>query len=228
MTFHTAIILLANGVLASKTRTTSPNSDDAILLDKKASCICYEAATNMCNVARSYRRIFGSFRQSAVSATHCLLSAALVLIRVTSNGLEDSRRKVAVANIELCLQSLQELSVSWRIAGKTHRSLALLKERKLGTESSARDSQPHIQTAVPASGVDGLSNPTLSDLPSWTGSTPANPILLNDAHFSLGSYFGDSNTTGGFDLTAQFVDIDFQNASLWGHFVSDFTSDPDL
>lgn len=86
---------------------------------------------NMCDVAKKYRKTFGDFRLSAVSATHCLLSAALVLIQVASNEPETCEKKAAAANVDLCLQCLHELSVSWRIAGKTHRNLALLKERKL-------------------------------------------------------------------------------------------------
>ena len=61
MTFHTAVILLANGVLASKARGTSPSSDKDSLLVKKASCVCYEAATKMCGVAKTYREAFGDF-----------------------------------------------------------------------------------------------------------------------------------------------------------------------
>lgn len=216
MAFHTAVILLANGTLASKSRGTTSASDDIDLLDKRASCVCYEAATNMCDVARKYRTVFGDFRLSAVSATHCLLSAALVLIQVASNEVEVSRRKAAESNVDLCLQSLEELSVLWGIAGKTHRSLVRLKERKLGLTTAS--------TLV----ADHLINSTLLDLAGSTGYDMSNPVLLNDAHSLLDPDTSASSATDGFDFTAQLADIDFLNPSIWGNFGQGFTNDSNI
>lgn len=228
MTFYTAVILLANGTLVSNVRTTLLGSDRTDSLDKKASCVCYEAATNMCNVAKNYRKTFGDFHLSAVSATHCLLSAALVLIQVASNEPENSRKKAAAANVDLCLQCLDELSVSWRIAGKTHRNLALLKERKLGSQASTKDVNPYVSTTASVSDTDHANNPSLLDLTNPAKFDVTNPVHLNDTHSFLEPYTSNSGTTGGFDFAAQLADIDFHDPSIWGSFGLDFTTGPEI
>jgi hypothetical protein len=208
MTFHTAVILLANGVLASKARGKSSSSEGFSLLDKKASCACYDAATNMCAVARAYRKTFGDFCLSAVSATHCLLSAALVLMQVASTEPESPCGRAAATNVDLCLQSLKELSVSWKIADKTQSNLALLRERKLG-----RTRGPHSLTG-------NHNNPALPELADSTAFSLTNPTLLNNSHSFFDSYPGDQS---GFDVATQLVGIDFQDQLLWGNFNEDFT-----
>jgi len=219
MTFHTAVILLANGVLASKVHgtRTSPSSNEVNSLDKKASRVCYEAATNMCAVTRTYRNTFGDFHLSAASATHCLLSAALVLLQIASNESESPCGRAAAANVDLCLRSLKELSVSWKIADKTHRNLALLRERKLGPEAPGR-ALPVTQSQAPTLHTDNPSDPAATDLTFSTSYSPANSILFNDTDFLL----GPSNS--GFDFAAQLTDIEFQDQLLWGSFNEESTS----
>jgi hypothetical protein len=224
MTFHTAIILLANGTIASKARGTSSDAGEAKLLDKKASCICYEAATNMCNVAKTYRRTFGGFYLSAVSATHCLLSAALVLMQVASTEYESPCRRAAAANVDLCLQSLKELSVSWKIADKTHRNLALLKERRLGPEGRAREALPLAQSQASTLHTDHLLHSIPIDLTNFTGYSLTNSTLFSDTDSLLDPYSSGDSANSGFDFAAQLADIDLQDQLLWGSFNEELTS----
>lgn len=203
MTFHTAIVLLANGILASKARGAPLDPGERCLLDKKVHCVRFEAATTMCSVARNYRRTFGDFRLSAVSATHCLLSATLVLMQVASTENESSCGRAAAANVDRCLQSLKELSVSWKMADKTYRNLAMLKAQRIGPKAHAGGVLLLTQSQASTLHTDTLSDPATSRLTHSTSSRLANPILFDN------TYTDRSNASDTFDFAAQLADIDF-------------------
>ncbi|OAL49308.1 hypothetical protein IQ07DRAFT_76934 [Pyrenochaeta sp. DS3sAY3a] len=113
MLYHTVNILLMKPSLL-KTQAT-----DA----RKRS---HHAATEICSVATKYRRTFGSFRLSPITATHCTLSAALILLRATNQQWEESSPTVNTKNIGLCLRVLEELSVSWNPAKRIRQNLQKL------------------------------------------------------------------------------------------------------
>ncbi|KAH6637641.1 putative fungal-specific transcription factor [Boeremia exigua] len=218
MTLHTALILLGNGVLAL-TASLASSSTDA--LAKKASCVCYEAAVNICIAAKKYRNAFGSFHKTPISATHCLLSAALVLIQVASNEQEASMTKAATANLDLCLQCLDEMSGSYKIAERIHRNLVLLKAQKLGVRLDGNSVHCTLSAAMLAPETD-QANSGLFDLPDLTGYDPQNAVLLNDAHSFLESYSSNDCHFETFDFTTQLADIGMQDSFLWGNFGMEF------
>lgn len=230
MTFYTALILLGNGLLASNARTTPSEASNADLLNQKASCICYDAAKNISIIARRYRSAFGSFRRSPISATHCLLSAALVLIQVASNSLEAKSRRATVANIDMCLQCLDELSVSWSPAGRIHRNLTLLQAQKLSDPRSTKygaditDTQTNTIATTPTletnyqTTVEALNFTYLNDYDLM------NPAILHDAPSFLESCTDGGNTIGGFDPTAYPAGTGVQDPFFWGNFTMDFTN----
>ncbi|GJC90828.1 hypothetical protein ColLi_13666 [Colletotrichum liriopes] len=114
MLYHTSIILLAKPFLRSGKRAEfeakahQPFEQDDIC--RRASTACREAAEGICLLAEKYREALGSFRRSPLTATHCILSAALVIliIRPIKEGMLLENEE----ELNGCLQTLQELSMS--------------------------------------------------------------------------------------------------------------------
>lgn len=88
--------------------------------------ISYQAASEICSVAQKYRKTFGSFRQSPVTATHCTLSAVLTLLNAAHHSWEGISMTVNNRNIELGLTVLEELSVCWNMAKRIRQNLQKL------------------------------------------------------------------------------------------------------
>ena len=237
MAYYTVLILLGNGMLASNVQTIPSEAGNTITLDKRASCVCYEAATNMCIVAKKYRNKFGGFRRCPISATHCLLSAALVFMQVASNEHNLNRRKAATVNADFCIQCLDELSVSWKIAGRIHRNLTMLRARQLRTahaasqQASAESTQSYVSTNDLSMVANSSSNTDFL-FTSLDASDPTHPLLLNDAHSFIESYnidsyniepYNDENTDlDSHDFTAHLTAS--QDPYLWGSIGMDFTT----
>lgn len=141
MVYHTAFILLCGPFLASD---ASPKSSDhnktseaqdqssENTTSKKALDACCASVRSMISVAQKYRQTFGSFRLSPVTATHCTLSVALIIIErccsqenysKPSPSEGGTRTLSPHAAAGLCLQVLRELSTSWNIAKRIGRNL---------------------------------------------------------------------------------------------------------
>ena len=187
MTYHTTFILLLKPFLSKKsppqTQLAAPNTN-ASLTGIKVAEMCLDAADRICLVAKKYRQAFGNFRKSPVSATHCTLWAALVLMQVRGcgdgrgggGGADLSVRNIH--NIELCLQVLEELAVSWDIARRICRNLREL-YRKLKTRGDAATEATEGSTWQSDAGDCG----GLQDL---------SPHPSNDGIGSMHALFGDS------------------------------------
>ncbi|KAL4862321.1 hypothetical protein BDV12DRAFT_190487 [Aspergillus spectabilis] len=112
MVYHTSIIMLAKPFLARRqvqsTAEPSPESQgrgQAYLMTTKVATLCMEAAREICLLGEQYRKVFGSFRQSPVTATHCTLSAD------EEEGEAISKEIAKLVNS--CVVTLSELSHSW-------------------------------------------------------------------------------------------------------------------
>lgn len=180
MVYHTSLILLIKPYVAvyhrPKRTPLTPiiqEKEDAII--KNASIRCYNSAREICVVARKYRQLFGSFRRSPLSATHCTLSAALVLLQAMKAS-STRARNVSDHNFERCLQVLDELSISWTPPKKIRDSLIKMyepwKQLKLAPENSSE--------------AQKLS--TLSD-PSSRSSSTHDHRLLTETPRSIGDDF---------------------------------------
>ncbi|KAF7558177.1 hypothetical protein G7Z17_g71 [Cylindrodendrum hubeiense] len=117
---------------------TNPPQVDPVLeeLSQKASILCTEAAKEICLIGEMYRENFGSFRQSPLTATHCTLSAALVLLR----GYKPDNENVIGPEMDFvnsCIQTLKELSVSWTPPRRYWRSLVGIIEHRQGQASGS-------------------------------------------------------------------------------------------
>lgn len=230
MAFHTTLILLGNAMLASNARTLPVQGCDTAS-SKNASCLCYDAATSICMTAKKYRNAFGSFRRSPISATHCLLSAALVLIQIASNEQYGSCRKPALANFDLCLLSLRELSISWDPAGRMLKNLTLLRTWKLGEQTKEQStggknkSLEEFNTQLRAAGVDPVGGDLLLGDCPFTPDAPVS-IMLEDTHSFLETSTSDGDGVYGLQHSAELTDLDLSDAAFWGSYGMDFSDFP--
>ncbi|OJJ36164.1 hypothetical protein ASPWEDRAFT_112374 [Aspergillus wentii DTO 134E9] len=137
MVYHTNYILLLKPLISSvssgsrRGNVNKSISDHVLCLARKAASMSVTAAKRICAVGRKYQQAFGSFRQSAVTATYCSLSAALILIQ---SEYPRSHTNLSLtgnsADLETLLLVLDELSTSWDIARRIRRSLVRLLEEK--------------------------------------------------------------------------------------------------
>jgi hypothetical protein len=89
----------------------------------KAEDIYKEAAKQICSLSEQFRKTWGSFRQSPITATHCTLFAALALFRTLSQDTEEAIVYTGLKNFGTCLQTLLELSVAWTPPRKYYHNL---------------------------------------------------------------------------------------------------------
>ncbi|KAL3462317.1 fungal-specific transcription factor domain-containing protein [Aspergillus heterothallicus] len=112
MVYHTSVILLAKPFVPKSPKPTvesmkapSPSNEIA----GKAADLCSEATRQIYLLGEQYREVFGSFRKSPITATHCTLSAALVILRLRCRP----RQKAEGRYIGSFLTTLKELSDAW-------------------------------------------------------------------------------------------------------------------
>lgn len=136
MVYSTACILLARPFLApttTKNATEPANNVDPKFTEgfSKADVLLQTSAKQICSTARKYRRVFGSFRRSPITATHCTLSAALVFLRNAKARSAVEATKVPSSSsgtddLKICLDVLDELSTSWDTARRIRLNLLKL------------------------------------------------------------------------------------------------------
>ncbi|WDK19528.1 C6 transcription factor [Colletotrichum graminicola] len=115
MVYHTCCILLFKPFLIRpKEAPVLPKTETIKRLEE----LCVESAKRICHAGKKYRQVFGSFRKSPISATHCILTATLVLIQYARPEPEfaNTGRPCCTLYIEACLDILSELSTSWKPA----------------------------------------------------------------------------------------------------------------
>ncbi|OJK00348.1 hypothetical protein ASPACDRAFT_1855924 [Aspergillus aculeatus ATCC 16872] len=147
MVYNTSIIILAKPFLSKPSlfRTAAAAPENPTMpgipvaaaavadIERKASSLCVEASRDICLLGEQYRKAFGGFRQSPITAMHCTFSAALFLIL---NGHHQDHEEPKIEPdarskwIRSCLLTLRELGVSWTTATKYWHGLrCLLKDR---------------------------------------------------------------------------------------------------
>ncbi|KAG5660937.1 hypothetical protein KAF25_002580 [Fusarium avenaceum] len=128
MCFHTCIILLAKPFLPKKANP----SESSIALEA-----CRQAAKDICNLGNRYRTAFGSFRRSPITATHCTLTATLMIMFLGKGSRGD---------LDCCLLALGELAESWAPAKRYWQTLS----RVLGERSNSENGDTTASTRVHA------------------------------------------------------------------------------
>ncbi|PWY78031.1 hypothetical protein BO94DRAFT_588334 [Aspergillus sclerotioniger CBS 115572] len=107
MIYHTTRILLAKPFLIRSGCGDKPVGKDNTV--EQARSVCRDSAKAMCLVAQKYRRTFGSFQRSPISAMHSTLSCAWVVLDEPDSP---SKRN----QLSMCLTVLDELATSWHPA----------------------------------------------------------------------------------------------------------------
>ncbi|KAL2834029.1 fungal-specific transcription factor domain-containing protein [Aspergillus pseudoustus] len=125
MMYHTARILLAKPfIMSSSKKSPNPSSrEGSCETTRLALSISRESAREICTVAQKYRDVFGGFQLSPISATHCTLSACLVILDDETENLATASHK---RKLSLCLTVLDELARSWHPAQHIGRNLRKL------------------------------------------------------------------------------------------------------
>ncbi|KAJ5917185.1 hypothetical protein N7466_010739 [Penicillium verhagenii] len=152
MVYHQAMILLCSPFITHNTVQDSTQPDEntpegtpASIRYRKALSSCGNSVRLMCCIAQKYRQTFGSFKLSPITATHCTLSTALILIELccsmkpyTKASATDDDGKHHLpphAAVALCFQVLRELSTSWNIAKRIGRNLERVYIQRYGSEN---------------------------------------------------------------------------------------------
>ncbi|KAK1482763.1 nitrogen assimilation transcription factor nirA, partial [Colletotrichum tamarilloi] len=170
MVYHTCCILLFKPFLL-KSKDTPPalKTDTA----KRAEVLCIESAKRICHAGKKYRQVFGSFRRSPITATHCTLTAALVLIQYASPDPEfaNTGRPCCTVYIEACLEVLADLGISWRPAAKMRSDLIKYLHQKypermpnsiLQEQDARKDPDPDPTAPASAAVVESDTNGAVS------------------------------------------------------------------
>ncbi|KAK9235283.1 fungal-specific transcription factor domain-containing protein [Lipomyces kononenkoae] len=213
MVHYTSFILLIKPFLAEwyrqQSRQDSDELDDAFI--KKASTICLESAKRICAVAKKYRQKFGSFRRSPASATHCLLSATLVLIHAeNSDGGREMPGTSQLQNIKLCFQALDELSTAWSFARRTRWNLLRLYQQ--------RRNSADIQNPLEASDEGTVSGFGLEKPEGGTFDVSTSPMDMTWIDALLGGNGNVQNATMGHSDIGMLLE-----ESIWTDFNIDYT-----
>ncbi|KAF6811841.1 hypothetical protein CMUS01_13180 [Colletotrichum musicola] len=132
MVYHTCCILLFKPFLLRPSQSPAASAAPKPEAVRRAEVLCVESAKRICLASKKYRQVFGGFRRSPISATHCTLTAALVLIQYATPDpdMAGSGRPCCTPYIEMCLEVLGELSASWNPAGRMRADLIRLLYQK--------------------------------------------------------------------------------------------------
>lgn len=193
MVYSTACILLAHPYLSPATATTDSVMELTNIIDpklrdefQKADVLLQASAKQICSTARKYRRVFGSFRRSPITATHCTLSAALVFLRnarsrpvTDETGMPPSSS--STDDIKLCLAVLDELSTSWDTARRIRLNLLKLVMKSQVAGIDVSNYSPRLSKDQIRNGTGDLGNDPESLQPS--GSSLDDPSSGNQHAF---------------------------------------------
>jgi hypothetical protein len=173
MLYHTSLILLMKSFLKSASKKSNDSSSQGLdekddSLAKEAATVCVEAAKQIASLGDKYRQAYSSFRQGALTATHCNLSAALILMRVDDSKERGGRTK----SLTSCIRTLEELSVSWNPAKRFWVILTrMVSERGHVKDGEERDIAASGTTgSLLASGVSSSTEPVPTIVSQMVGS----------------------------------------------------------
>ncbi|GAB1200341.1 hypothetical protein APSETT444_009711 [Aspergillus pseudonomiae] len=178
MVYHTARILLAKPFIMREIPPSKPKNETTDL----AHSICRESARSICLVAQKYRHTFGGYHLSPITATHCTLSAALVLLDETENLNAPSHKN----KLTLCLTVLDELSKSWYPAGHIGHNLRKLCRSVVSDDTFSRDKGLYPFETNPSPPLDlGVELPNVIDEIESNPSVNPGNALANQLELSV-------------------------------------------
>ncbi|KAH1706248.1 hypothetical protein KXV44_004000 [Aspergillus fumigatus] len=186
MVYHTARILLAKPfTVRHQSAAHDADASGGAQTPTQARSVSTDSARAICAIAQKYRQHFGSFRLSPITATHCTLSAATVLLEDIAGGDMLPSQK---SRLEVCVGVLDELAGVWQPARRIGTNLRrLLRTRyNLTLLPGSRAESPLQATAddlsAPSAGLDldfvdewnpAFLSPYAEGLPAALGLPPA-------------------------------------------------------
>lgn len=190
MCYHTSIILLIKPFLPTRRHqgvgntdqnshedSSDPHDDDR---QQYVLQLGQQAAKAICSLGNRYRGIYGGFRRSPLTATHCTLTAALMTLYLAS-GQEAGRSDRA--QLKSCAATLGELADAWEPARRYHRILSRILGDLYGRMNVVGDSQhKKAELKGPRTETIGL---YASIVPTGSGEMlvqhyPNSPVLVDD------------------------------------------------
>lgn len=186
MVYHTARILLAKPfTVRHQSAAHDADASGGAQTPTQARSVSTDSARAICAIAQKYRQHFGSFRLSPITATHCTLSAATVLLEdIAGEDMLPSQK----SRLEVCVGVLDELAGVWQPARRIGTNLRrLLRTRyNLTLLPGSRAESPLQATAddlsAPSAGLDldfvdewnpAFLSPYAEGLPAALGLPPA-------------------------------------------------------
>ena len=151
MVYYTTNILLVKPFV-KRSNSSSPlwetASAETSNFIKKCETTLEESAKKTCAIARKYQRSVGTFRLSAATATHCVLTAATVFLRLYPDLSMHAKPQV-MNNLQVVLDVLDELSTAWHMAHRLRRSLLnLISSRKGMYGEKAKSPTPAFESSL--------------------------------------------------------------------------------
>lgn len=213
MVYHTAVILLARPYTQSQGLANSAPDP----LAQKAADILLEAARNISSLSEQYRKVFGSFRRSPITATHANLSAALALL----NRPDQCRARLNSAdnaNIKSCVQTLKELSTAWTPPGKFYYNILKMIRDTPDQQGEA------ITSSVLTNHHDDSLNPTSEashSIQPAHGTGPG-PLIDEISWPSWTSTIGGDQSMGEFPATTESMPFEPSINTSWEQFDLDW------
>ncbi|KAJ5273651.1 hypothetical protein N7478_008776 [Penicillium angulare] len=163
----------------------------------KALNSCSSAVRAMCIISQKYRKTFGSFKLSPMTATHSTLSTALIVIELCCSASADSRYKnhpqddgtkhiPPHAAVALFFQVLRELSTSWNIAKRIGKNLEKVYFDRYGTEHLPADWEGYnregtcpLSDPAPADEAADMNIEIFDDILNGKTVTPDSPLSFS-------------------------------------------------
>ncbi|PKX93393.1 Zn(II)2Cys6 transcription factor [Aspergillus novofumigatus IBT 16806] len=172
MVYHTARILLAKPfTVRHQSVSSDADTKSGGQTQTQAQSVSTDSARAICTIAQKYRQHFGSFHLSPITATHCTLSAATVLLEDIDGDVAPSQK----TRLEVCVGVLEELARSWQPARHIGNNLRRLLSARYNLTLPGSDTQcpPQSQSGddllAPSAGFDFYAE----GLPSTLGLPPA-------------------------------------------------------
>jgi hypothetical protein len=222
MVYYTACILLAKPFsskveASAATQHDKPAADNGKIKSNRIRVTLEHSAKQICVIARKYRQVFGSFRQSAITATHCLLSAAVVFLDLEKDPMIDPSPR-SKDDLDVCLGALDELSTSWNTARRIRQNLLHLIETQRGNTNigSASRSQTlnHRLKAWPQSRFLSSDLDNVQQLSEHGDMDDLAQLLSVDLTNPIAARATEENF--GLELLAGFTSEEYDSAGLFG------------
>ncbi|EAW20573.1 Zn(II)2Cys6 transcription factor [Aspergillus fischeri NRRL 181] len=176
MVFHTARILLAKPfTVRHQSASNDADANGGAQTQTQAQSVSTDSARAICTIAQKYRQHFASFHLSPITATHCTLSAATVLLEdIAGEDMLPSQK----SRLEVCVGVLEELAGLWQPARRIGTNLRRLLRTRYNLTLPGSSTEGQLQATgdgllAPSTGFDFVDEWNTEFLPQYAEGLPA-------------------------------------------------------